>query len=261
MSDASLAVVISSAFSLVAALAWPMVILVLIMRFRRPLGTLVQPIAQGIRERIEGGGGGEATLAFAGVSFSGRIDAASELVATATTQPGVAGGRVTTDQARQVLNEAIPDDKAAAHIEGSAVLWVDDNPKNNTFVVDALQQLGVAVTLVLSTRQAIELLEFNSFDAIISDMGRQEPDGYHDRAGYEFLSELRRADVGTPFFIYAGSNLRRHKEEAAQKGAQGSTNRPAELISLVTSALVTGKHQPSRPKGPRSILSQGRVQS
>lgn len=244
MSDASLAVVISSVLSLIAALAWPIIFLFLIMRFRRPLTLLVEPIAQGVRERLESGGGGEATLAFAGVSLSGKIDAASELVATATTQPGVAGGRVTTDEARHVLNEAIPNVRVAANIEGSAVLWVDDNPRNNTFVVDALHELGVAVTLVLSTRQAVELLRVNSFDVIISDMGRQEPDGYHERAGYELLSELRQSDAVTPFFIYAGSNHRKHQEEAARRGAQGSTNRPAELISLVTSALAMRKHAP-----------------
>lgn len=201
------------------------------------MGTLVEPLVRGIQDRIQSGDAGEATIAFAGVSFSGRIAAASELVATATKQPGVAGGRVTTGEARQVLSEAIPDNEAAAKIEGSAALWVDDNPRNNTFVVDALRELGVAVTLVLSTRQANDLLELNAFDVIISDMGRQEADGYHDRAGYELLSVLRSLGDMTPFFIYAGSNLREHREEALRKGAQGSTNRPAELIGLVTSAL------------------------
>lgn len=226
-------------------------LLFLIMRFRRPLISLVEPIAHGIRERIESGGGGEATVAIAGVSFSGKTNAASKLVATATTQRGIAGGQMTADQARKVLSDAIPNDEAAATVEGSTVLWVDDNPTNNTFVVDAFREFGIAVTLVLSTRQPMELLEVNSFDAIISDMGSQEANSYRERAGYELLSQLRATDAATPLFVYAGSNLREHQEEATRRGAQGSTNRPAELISLVTSASATRKHD------ERGVLASG----
>lgn len=238
MSDTLLAVVVSSASSLLAALAWPVIILLLIIRFHRPLAKFARPIAKSVQERIESGGGGEASIGFAGLSLSGRIDAASESVAKATAQPGVAGGLVTTTEVRQTLMTAIPNDTAAAKVEGSAILWVDDNPRNNTFVVDAFRKLGVAVTLVISTRQALDLLEINSFDAVVSDMGRQESGHYHARAGYELLSQLRQLDVGVPFFIYAGSNLPEHNDEAKRRGAQGSTNRPAELITLVTSALA-----------------------
>lgn len=238
MSDAALVALISSVSALLAALAWPIVILVLVLRYHGQIAALVRPFARAVQDRLDGGGGGEASIAFAGVSLSGKIDAASILVAKATAQPGVAGGRVTADEARQELAGVIPDDTAAASVESSAILWVDDRPENNNFVVDAFRELGIAVTLVLSTRQAMELLQTNSFDVIVSDMGRHESGAYQDRAGYELLSELRHAGVDSPFFIYAGSNLPEHRKEALQRGAQGSTNRPAELITLVTSALT-----------------------
>lgn len=238
MSDAAQVAVISSVSSLMAALAWPFIILFLVMKFRGPLATLARPIARGIQDRLESGGGGEAAIAFAGMSFSGKIDAASLSVAEATVQPGVAGGRVTTEEARRELAGLIPNEVAAARIEGSAILWVDDRPENNTFLVDAFRKLGIAVTLVLSTRQAMDLLQVNSFDVIVSDMGRQESGRYHDRAGYELLAAVRRSGARTPFFVFAGSNLPEHRAEAKRRGAQGSTNRPAELITLVTSALA-----------------------
>ncbi|MEN8601946.1 response regulator [Microbacterium rhizosphaerae] len=238
MSDASIAAVISSVISLLTALIWPLVFLFLILRFRKPLARLIEPIAHGVQERIAAGGGGEASVSFAGLSFSGRIDSASKLVATASEQPGAAGGPVTTDQARRVLTEAIPNDEAAAKIAGSSVLWVDDVPSNNRYVVDALHQLGAVVVQVTSTDQAKELLKTNEFDAIISDMGRAERDGYNTRAGYDLLADVRADHMDTPFFIYAGSSLPEHVIEARKRGAQGSTNRAAELISMVTSALV-----------------------
>ncbi len=52
--------------------------------------------------------------------------------------------------------------------------------------------------------------------------------------GYVLLEKLRVNDKATPFFIYAGSNRIEHKQEAEQRGAQGSTSNPHELIELVT---------------------------
>lgn len=238
MSDAALVALISSVSALVAALSWPIIVLFLVMRFHRQIAALTRPFARSLQDRLESGGGGEASIAFAGVSFRGKIDAASVLVAEASAQPGVAGGRVTTAEARRGLTGVIHSELAAASVESSAVLWVDDRPENNSYVVDAFRKLGIAVTLVLSSRQAIDLLEINAFDVIVSDMGRQESDSYHERAGYELLSQVRHTGSTTPFFIYAGSNLREHKEEARRRGAQGSTNRPAELMTLVISALA-----------------------
>jgi hypothetical protein len=48
---------------------------------------------------------------------------------------------------------------------------------------------------------------------------------------------VRAFDTITPFFIYAGSNSAAHKREAAEHGAQGSTNVANELVDLVTQAL------------------------
>ena len=53
----------------------------------------------------------------------------------------------------------------------NSILWVDDNPKNNSFLVERLSKLGIQVTQVLSTAEAISLLSSMSFDRIISDMG------------------------------------------------------------------------------------------
>ena len=84
-----------------------------------------------------------------------------------------------------------------------------------------------------STQQALDLLETQSFDVIISNMGRP-PD---NRAGYTLLDRLRPS-ITTPFIVYSSSNLPKHKEEAKQHGALGATNDPSELLALVQKALV-----------------------
>ncbi len=114
------------------------------------------------------------------------------------------------------------------------ILWVDDKPENNVYERKAFEELGISFSLALSTSQALEFLKHNKFAAIISDMGRTEG----PLEGYVLLEHVRNQGDITPFFIYAGSNLPGHREEALKRGAQGSTNNAQELFTLVTKAIL-----------------------
>jgi CheY-like chemotaxis protein len=93
--------------------------------------------------------------------------------------------------------------------------------------------MGLRFRLALSTQEALEILTKNHFAAIISDMGRKEG----PREGYALLAELRKKDKVTPFFIYASSSAAEYRREGADRGAQGVTNRPDELVDMVLQAL------------------------
>ncbi len=93
--------------------------------------------------------------------------------------------------------------------------------------------LGMRVELAVSTEEALAALEKESFDVVISDMGRP-PD---PQAGYALLKAMRERGNLTPFVIYAGSNAPEHKQLARERGALGSTNRPQELLDLVLRAV------------------------
>jgi CheY-like chemotaxis protein len=115
------------------------------------------------------------------------------------------------------------------------ILWVDDNPDNNVHERQAMESMGLEFTLALSTEEALTILSRQRFAAIISDMGRKEG----TREGYLLLEAIRAKDKSTPFFIYAGSQAPQHQREAALRGAQGTTNIPAELVEMVVRALPT----------------------
>ena len=118
------------------------------------------------------------------------------------------------------------------------ILWVDDRPANNTYLKQAMEAMGLKVTLALSTNEALRILATQRFAAIISDMGRREgPDG-----GYILLEAVRGRDSTTPYFIFAGSNSDEHRRQAIERGAQGSTNRPDDLLELVTQALPSKRY-------------------
>ena len=125
-------------------------------------------------------------------------------------------------------------------VAGAKVLWVDDNPSNNYYERSSLEALGIQFTLSTSTEDALEKVRYNSYDLIISDMGRQPPDPqapYDRQAGYTLLEELQKRNIHAPFIIYAGSNLPEHKAEIKRRGGFGTTNNPQELFQLIINAI------------------------
>jgi CheY-like chemotaxis protein len=118
---------------------------------------------------------------------------------------------------------------------GKSVLWVDDNPANNGLAVRALRKFRLDVEEATSTEAALEAFQRRRFDLVISDMGR----GEDMRAGYTLLERLRDSGSKTPFFIFAGSDRPEFRREAAERGAQLSTNDMLELVDYVVKYLGT----------------------
>lgn len=139
--------------------------------------------------------------------------------------------RVTMEAAENIARVDFP--KLGSAKKTKYVLWVDDRPENNLFERQALESLGIQFVLSTSTEDALQQIDKHSFDAIISDMGRP-PD---NRAGYTLLETLRSNGIKTPFIIYARSKSLEHVAEAKSRGAQGTTNRPDELLQMVFKAL------------------------
>ena len=114
------------------------------------------------------------------------------------------------------------------------ILWVDDQPENNTYERQAFKAMGIRFTLALSTDDAFERLMQNQYAAIISDMERQEG----PREGYVLLDRLRQQGDQTPLFFYASSNAPEHKRETREHGGQGCTNNAQALFEMVTKAVI-----------------------
>jgi CheY-like chemotaxis protein len=159
--------------------------------------------------------------------------AASLAVATARRPEAIAEDTDFT-QIADAVRDASPSERISSNSWRNRILWVDDRPENNVYERKAFEALGLSFSLALSTNEALEILRHNKFAAVISDMGRREG----PREGYVLLEAIRREGNKTPFFIYAGSNLPEHRQEAAERGAQGSTNDPQELFELVTKAII-----------------------
>ena len=178
------------------------------------------------------------------------IAGAVSLAAAATktsSRPAISDelGRAAQDAAESVANVVRSAHPRPPHGPSETwhqhILWVDDRPENNRYERRAFEAMGYTFTLALSTAEALDLLAGERFGAVISDMGRKEGPG----AGYALLEAMRASGDETPFFIYAGSNAPQHRREAGERGAQGSTNRAAELFSMITKQLGRSAQSPA----------------
>lgn len=217
---------ITALASLASAVLWPLIVLLLILRFRTPITDFMADV-------------GQVSFKAPGIEASAtrrQLEAAVAVGAAVANHANAAGAAPETDVssvARSVI-AAVPDRATQRSIDGARVLWVDDRPDNNRYERQALEALGITIKLSTSTDEALNALHRDAFDLVISDMGRPGD----QQAGYSLLEAMRERGDETPFVIYASSNKAEHRAEARRRGAAGSTNSAQELLQMVVSGLL-----------------------
>ena len=223
---------------LTKTLVWPAALLFLIARFEGPI--------LGVLDRLSKitvkAGETETTLEIEKkASTVGALVGAATAVSVQTKTGDAFAAATGAPSAGTILESAsksssIVRQATIAKFAGRNILWVDDRPANNRFLIEAFGELQINVETALSTDEALQHLERERFDVIISDMGRPGD----DRAGYTLLRALAERSDTTPVIIYAGSDSEQHRKEARAAGAIDSTNRPDRVFSEVTSILTGG---------------------
>jgi len=160
----------------------------------------------------------------------------------------VAGNELTMEEASEIQRKTVNDIQAklvelekrlatsspAAFVPESIrtrcskrILWVDDRPKNNSFLVASLAETGARVDVALSTEDGVEKFKSASYDIVLSDMGGAEG----GKAGVDLAKRIRGLNRRVPFFIFcggwAGQNLR---EEALAAGVTEITSSGTTLL-------------------------------
>ena len=211
---------------LLNVLIWPGVILFILIRFGRDLRDFFSSL-------------GELSLKGAGFEASLKRKQAEVVAALSAAAASKPDEDKTLDSVKKeaiiaadVVAEVVTP-RAIRRASRATILWVDDNPHNNSYERQALEALGVSFVLAKSTDEALKKISRQRFDAIISDMGRP-PDS---RAGYTLLDKLRSSEDQIPFIIYAGSRDPEHVAESRRRGAIGCTNNANELLEMVLVAL------------------------
>lgn len=227
--------------SAVAALLWPVLLLVLILMFRRQLARVIGSAEQ--REwSLEVGG--------QKLSMNQLSDQQNSMIADLQKQVGVLSKAVAAltagprEEAEEVDGAPVPGGAGFGGMEpppatAYSVLWVDDYPENNALIVEQLLRNGTRVDLARSTREGLALLGQRRYGAIVSDMGRFEDGQEVSDAGMRLLRTVRETDRSTPFILYCGHRSSvAYREQALEAGATGITASPAVLTELLDAAHV-----------------------
>lgn len=214
-----------------AALAWPALFLVLLLRFSPSISKVIQSAVR--RKFTIKVGGNELTMEE--VSEQQRLlinDIQEQLVSLQkhveqTGGPAAQGGAAAMESTGEVVHK---------------ILWVDDYPGNNASIIAHLSDLGVDVTTALSTKEGLRKFSAGHYDAVLSDMGRREGGENNHRAGVDLARQIREIDSEIPFFIFCSRRGKaRSEEEALRAGANGVTTSGVELLRWLSRIGTLGK--------------------
>lgn len=204
-----------------AAVAWPAIIVLLILLFRPAISAL-----------IESAKSRKFTLKLGGQELS--MEEANEqqrtLIADLQTQVLEIRKRIEVPASPLPLEPS----RSVAPTSARFVLWVDDQPKNNSFFVQQLTDKGISVDLALSTSEGLRLFGKKAYGAVISDMGRTEDGKYKPTAGIELLRQIREDSKIVPFVIFCTSRgVAEHRQEVMSLGATGITSSGTEMSGIL----------------------------
>ena len=117
------------------------------------------------------------------------------------------------------------------------VLWVDDRPSNNESERKTLRPHGIVFDNVVSTDEAVEQLQNESYDLVITDLGRADSSDRSQTAGETFLKHPVVRQGGPPVIVYASQWAVRQKDELMRLGASDVTADRQQLIDSVLGLL------------------------
>ncbi|HNL37508.1 MAG TPA: response regulator [Saprospiraceae bacterium] len=115
------------------------------------------------------------------------------------------------------------------------VLWVDDKPLNNAAFQEYIgDSLPVIFTNVNTTEEAVTRLQHEPFDAVFSDIGRQDS----RRAGVEMLETFKRTGIQVPvLFCTTQANVEELRDELLRLGAEDVCDRNEQIEHYLRSVM------------------------
>jgi len=205
-----------------SSLLWPIIGLILLWRFRDAIAQVIES-AKGRKFTVKVGGQ-ELTMEEANTQQEKSINDLRNQITTIQQILNISANDLANHMSLSSENE----------LTLNSVLWVDDNPKNNSYLISAINDNGYEVDLALSTADALKLIAKNRYRVIISDMGRGEIGSYEPEAGLSLLRKLRESNDQTPFVVFCSPlSARKYKEAVIASGGISATSSSSVLFSLI----------------------------
>lgn len=133
----------------------------------------------------------------------------------------------------QALDVLLDRNRARA-IARKRILWVDDNPASVANEAGAFRELGVQVDHATDTDAALQRLQSERYDLVISDLAR----GGESEAGLILMRTMKADNIDTPVMIYTSAHGARATQGAKSAGAVLVTSSPTVLFETVVRRLA-----------------------
>ena len=141
-----------------------------------------------------------------------------------------------TRASEQRVHPLAPEPRPAAtplpRVDGLSILVVDDNLDSLEMVAELFESRGATVCTAASAAAALELASTRRFDAIVSDIGMPERDGY------ELMKDLRARGVRTPAVALTAYARSEDRTKALSSGYQSHVAKPVEAAELLATVLA-----------------------
>src|SRR4029077_3009060 len=138
---------------------------------------------------------------------------AGEIAAEASHEPVLAGARANgaAYSARSSSTEA-----GAGSEESRRLLVVEDDPVQRQYIADLMAPTNTQTVAVASGDEALALLQKESFDCVVLDLGLP------GMSGWKVIEELQSSQTlgSTPLLVYTGRDLTRKEEIKLGKAAK-----------------------------------------
>jgi CheY-like chemotaxis protein len=228
-----------------ATILWPIIVIIILLSFRKNIQALIRSgesrkfsvrigdMEVNMDELSKQQGDMIKDLQARINAIQKEMEAINQPTATAEAQPESPTTREATDEAGPIAFD-IGEDTDPFDDDISSILWVDDNPIKNAFLIDSFKYQGVNITNALTTQEGLEHFSRGAFDCIITDISRNEGGLVANRqAGFELIRTIRERDSEIPIYIYTAKVDERLRQRAKEAGTTGVTSSPSELLRML----------------------------
>ena len=127
-------------------------------------------------------------------------------------------------------------DESARHKPDRSVclrlLLAEDGLVNQKVAIRFLEDMGHRVTLAENGRQAVELWERESFDAILMDVQMPELDGFEATAEIRRLEKRRNQESSIPIIAMTAHAMKGDRDRCLKQGMDGYVSKPIRVKEL-----------------------------
>jgi CheY-like chemotaxis protein len=114
------------------------------------------------------------------------------------------------------------------------ILWVDDEPKNNSYLIAYLDSIGVEVLSASSSEEALAKLDTGRVDCVVTDMNHPDAATGGQPAGIGLVKRIRSKDSKLPVYIFTSRHSAQSYAQAARDaGVTEITDSPTQLLAAL----------------------------